>query len=202
MYGDRDAADLIEHELQRGERLLWQGAPDSGRWFQPQDAILLPFSLLWGGFAIFWEVSVLSSGSARSSVIAPLWGIPFICVGLYLIFGRVLVRRWLLAHTAYALTDRRAITIARALSGGNRVSSVWFGSYPQVDKRVARNGRGTVWIGTFPSWARTMITDPGWPGLGRGTGNAMVFMEIEDPERVYSLISERLSKQASGGSAL
>jgi hypothetical protein len=201
MVGDHRPAGLVEQELQHGERMLWHGAPDRSRWFQPQDALLIPFSLMWGGFAIFWEVGVLSSRGARNSIIFPLWGIPFVCVGLYLIFGRLFVRRWLLAHTAYALTDRRAISVAPAFRGGKRVSSVWLGSYPPIDKRVGRNGRGTLWIGTFPIGPRSIMTDPGWPGFGRATANAVIFSDIEDPELVYSLISSHLSDQASARTA-
>jgi len=80
-------------EVDPGERLLWMGKPAAPGWFQRQDLVLVPFSLLWGGFAIFWEAVALSSRSARDSVIFPLWGVPFVLVGLYLIFGRLYVRR-------------------------------------------------------------------------------------------------------------
>jgi len=118
-------------------------------------------------------------------------------IGLYMMFGRFFARRWVRDRTVYGLTNRRVISIAASLRGTRRVSSVWLGSFPAVDKRVGRDGRGTVWIGTFPFGARSLASDPGWPGSGRATGNAIVLADIPDAGEVYALINRQLSDMTS-----
>lgn len=182
-------------ELVPGERVLWEGRPDARRWLSPQDWYLVPFSLMWGGFAIFWEASVLASPSARSSVIFPLWGVPFVLIGLYLIVGRFFVRHRIREATSYAVTDRRVIEISRSLFGSQRVNSVWLASYPPIDKRIGKDGRGTVWIGQFP-FGRSFALEPGWPGGRRMTGNGVVLAEIPDAAKVAALLATHLGSSA------
>lgn len=58
-----DRRALVQPELRPGEHLLWSGGPDESVTFGRNDLFLVPFSLLWCGFAIFWEVSVLREGA-------------------------------------------------------------------------------------------------------------------------------------------
>lgn len=159
MLADLEAQNRVAGELESGERLLWSGRPGS-RWLYPQDALLIPFSLMWGGFAIFWEASVLSNSGARDSMIFPLWGVPFVLAGLYLMVGRFFARRWLRRRTLYAVTDQRVISIAPSWLRGERATSVWLGSYPPLEQRLARDGRSTLFIGSFPLTGRWIAADP------------------------------------------
>jgi hypothetical protein len=76
--------------LEPGERVLWSGRPAPGLTFRPADGFLIPFSLLWCGFAIFWEASVLRIPGAP--FFFPLFGAVFVAAGLYFVFGRFLFR--------------------------------------------------------------------------------------------------------------
>jgi hypothetical protein len=92
--------------LRQGERLLWVGQPDPKVRFTGADAFIVPFSILWGGFAVVWEIMAITRTQSPLFVI---WGIPFVLVGLYFIFGRFIVKKRRKVATAYGLTDRRAI---------------------------------------------------------------------------------------------
>src|ERR1019366_8488702 len=123
----------------------------------------VPFILLWGGFAIFWEAT--AAPSKGGGLFFDLWGVPFVAVGLYLIAGRFIVRRRQGQHTAYAITEQRAVAVRPTWRGGRETTSVWLASSPPVTQRATRNGHGTVMIGSAPSARQlSMIAgDPGWP---------------------------------------
>jgi hypothetical protein len=100
-----DPQSRLAPYLMSDERLLWSGQPDPTKIFSAADLFLIPFSLIWGGFAIFWEVGVVAHGSLLFS----LFGLPFVAMGLYFIFGRFVVKSRRKRQTSYGLTDRRAL---------------------------------------------------------------------------------------------
>ena len=60
-----DASQVITRELGADESLLWSGQPRKGIAFRSSDVFLIPFSILWGGFAIFWETARPLAGTQR-----------------------------------------------------------------------------------------------------------------------------------------
>jgi hypothetical protein len=156
-----DADLLIRQELGHDERLLWSGQPAQGVRLRAADAFLIPFSLLWGGFAIFWETSVISLGAPLFFVI---WGIPFVLVGLYLIAGRFWTDARQRARTYYALTDSRIIIISGIFSRSTR--SLSLRNLSGVCLTAKANGGGVIAFGPvnpmFYWWGAS-----GWPGTGR-----------------------------------
>ena len=98
--------------LGRGEKIVWQGRPDRKLIvLRSSDTFLIPFSLLWCGFAFFWEFTVLSTPDPFPFA---LFGLPFIAIGLYIVFGRFLVDSYIRHNTSYALTNQRAIIATSA----------------------------------------------------------------------------------------
>src|SRR6478735_6022360 len=123
------AQTRLQSYLQPGEKVLWTGRPDPGRLLSSKDAYLIPFSLMWGGFAIVWEGGVLltMAGANGAPIFVALWGIPFVVAGQYLIWGRFLVKRWDRRRTVYAVTDQRVLVLR-----GASLQSMFVSSLPGV----------------------------------------------------------------------
>jgi hypothetical protein len=130
----------FQGRLLPGERILWTGTPPGGILFAPGDAIRIPFSLMWGGFAIFWEWSVLRM--ARAPNFFTLWGIPFVVVGLYLIAGRFFVDAWVRARTSYAVTSQRVLILRTAPAFKFTAYSI--DRLPELSLEERADGRGTI----------------------------------------------------------
>ena len=119
-----------------GETILWEGAPEKGSIFMPQDWFLIPFSLFWLGFSLFWEVSAIAS---TGSWMMAIFGFPFVAVGLYLLVGRFLHRLLLRGKTYYIITDRKIL-----IRSGSRIRLYPARNLPPMDIRIHRNGNGTI----------------------------------------------------------
>jgi hypothetical protein len=195
MHDPDQELTAINRQLGSGERILWHGRPVGPRWLERPDVFMLPFSLFWGAIVLSWEAGVLAGHDA---IVFPLFGIPFVALAVYLLIGRLLVRRWMRARTAYAVTDQRALSITPALLGDNeRLATAWWASYPKVEKSVGRRGRGTIYIGTFIFSRRWSAGDPSWPGSRWMAGNTVTFTNVEDATHVYDLINTLLHDRAT-----
>lgn len=174
-----DAQSRIARELGRSERLLWSGAPRQGLMLQPADAFLIPFSLLWGGFAIFWEVSVLTMGGPSFFA---LFGVPFVLVGLYMIVGRFFFDAYARGRTVYAVTDERVIIVSGVWV--ETVQSLALRTLAEVSLREKADGSGTVTFG--PNNPFAMFAGAGWPQAHRGISPS--FVGIADVRSVYETV--------------
>lgn len=154
---DTEAEQNILRQLDSGERLLWSGQPCQGIRLRAGDALFIPFSLVWGGFAIFWETLVFRS---HAPLFFRLWGVPFVLVGLYLIVGRFFHDAWRRARTAYAITDRRVILVSGGLQRSTR--SVSLRTLGEIALAERRDGSGDVVLGSIPFAGR--FARGSWPG--------------------------------------
>ena len=134
---------IIESRLSPNEQLLWFGRPRQEFFFRKSDALVIPFSLMWGGFAIFWETSVWMS---NAPFLFRLWGIPFVLVGLYMIFGRFLVDVRQRKKTFYGVTNERIVIISGLFN--QSVKSLSLQTLTDMTMEEFINGLGTITFGT------------------------------------------------------
>ncbi len=139
----KDADSVIATQLLPEEHLFWVGQPKRGLRLQASDATVIPFSLMWGGFAIFWETGVILAGAPW---IFKLFGIPFVLVGLHLMVGRFWVDAWQRARTYYGVSDRRIIIVKEFFQ--ESVESLYYNAIGQVYLTTCKDGSGTIVFGT------------------------------------------------------
>lgn len=104
--------------LDPDETLLWDGAPVPGLRFRITDLAKSVFGAFFFGFAIFWMWGASGFGKFDAPgpfMLFPLFGLPFVAVGGYLMFGHYFWSAWVRGRTRYALTDRRAFIAKRGL---------------------------------------------------------------------------------------
>ena len=191
-----DADSVIREELRPGERLLWSGQPPQGMRLHAADVFMIPFSLMWGGFAIFWEIGVIASD-------APMFfagfGLPFVLIGLYLIIGRFWVDARQRARTYYGLTDSRVIIVSGAFSRSARSWNIPTLSDVALTKK--KGGNGTITFGPVNFWKLPWpiamldwYANAGWPEMG---GYSSPRIELDsNVEEVYDKL---MAVQSSRG---
>lgn len=120
------------------EYILWKGKPAITPLLSKSDIFMIPFSIFWCGFAIFWEIGVLSS---PTPTFFPIFGIPFVCVGLYLVFGRFIHTAYLRKNTRYVITNKKIIRLQ-----GNRVDYLATSTMPPAHYTANKDGSGTIFF--------------------------------------------------------
>jgi hypothetical protein len=168
-----------------GERILWSGQPKQGLALSGRDTFLIPFSLMWGGFAIFWNAIVWlapfdTNAAGTHDWLFKLWGLPFLIAGLYLIGGRFFHDARIRKKLFYAVTDQRILVLR-----GRKITSLDIKRLPRLELSEHRDGTGSLafeannipWGGMngFSWWL---------PSLGNSTN----FFRVQNPRKVYELI--------------
>jgi hypothetical protein len=187
MYQNDDSICFRQY-LSPGERILWTGRPKHGPAFSHADLIAVPFSLLWCGFVIFWNVSVWNfpETGATDDWVFKLWGLPFLAAGLYILIGRFFFDAWVRKRTSYAVTNERVLILRT--SPRSKFTSRDIRSLPLLQLTESRDGTGTI---AFDA------DDVGYSTLGRRRGFAAwapaasanaQFFRIDNPRRVYEII--------------
>jgi hypothetical protein len=182
---------MIRPYLQCNERLLWGGRPAQGIKLRKHDVFLIPFSLVWCGFAIFWTVAAtvgvfagIKSGSVPAgTIIFPLFGLPFVLVGMHLVFGRFLADAKERGKTFYGVTDKRIVIVNGLFS--QKIKSLDLKTLTAISMIQRADGSGTIAFGSpsnffvSSSWAEEMYNS-----------FSPSFQMIENVSDIYRIINE------------
>ena len=169
----------LSFDLGAGERLLWSGIPRQGIVVRTADALLVPFSVMWGGFAIIWELTVLRRGLPWFFA---LWGVPFVLVGLYIMIGRFFYDSLRRRRTAYGLTTERVILVSGVQT--QRITSLSLATLTNISVEVRDDGSGTI------SFGPTQTIAPRYRGAWTGAPVEPSFELIADARHVYEMLRE------------
>ncbi len=176
--------EQIDRELEAGERLEWAGMPVP-RFFTAHSIAGFLFAIPWTAFAIFWTAgaaqATADSCGPRGFDFFPLFGVPFILVGVYLLLSPL----WTYLktrRTAYAITDRRALIFDGGWS--TTIRSFRPHELRDLSRKERRNGRGDVVI------TRRVRPD----GEGGQQTEDIGFLHVEQPREIEQKLRQLAAK--------
>jgi hypothetical protein len=139
---------------------------------------------MWGGFAVFWESQVIRSDAP---ILFRLWGIPFVLVGCYIVFGRFIYKSRRKARTAYGLTKGRALISVGTAS----ISDMPLASTP-TSISLSRNGEHVSIIFGQQGYSRgyAMNANTGMDVFNRSRGSSFAFYDVANPHDVLSALDQ------------
>jgi hypothetical protein len=189
MYRFEDSSSFRPYLL-AGERVLWTGQPKQGLTLSGRDTFLIPFSLFWGAFALFWNVGVWSFPETGEGSLwfFRLFGLPFLVAGLYLIVGRFIHDSAIRKRMIYAVTDQRILVLRGRRS--SKLTSLDIHRLPRLELSEHSDGTGTI---AFEA-GEPYFGFGGRAGFGfwvPSLSSTVQFIRIANPRTVYELIRNR-----------
>jgi len=173
---------MVDRELAPGEQIRWVDMP-LPRLFTPASTGAFLFAIPWTAFALFWTgfaafgVSKMPPGEGPWGLkwAFPLFGLPFILIGLGMLSSPWWARR-AARRTVYAITDRRAIVFQGGWS--TTVRSYAPEQLSQVFRREHRDGTGDV-----------IIAVDGWQNrYGTRRATEAGFLRVREPKTVEAML--------------
>jgi hypothetical protein len=199
---DQESLKTIQPELKSGESVLWAGRPSTSVVFRNNGhPLLVPFSLLTGGFTILWEMGAIwrwisEPSHTVGSVFMVLCGIPFVVMGQYMVWGRFLHAAQKKKRTYYAVTNQRVIVVQNCGVQNCQDRQVAFAELNALPFLAKEKGPGEVdtlrFVPAPAPFRRTWLErvadlDEVWNALSIKPGP--VFVDIQDVDSVHQLIS-------------
>ena len=190
------SAKRFQQELTSGESLLWSGQPQRKVIFHPSDWAAIPFSLIWGGGAVFWEWAATGHlANANHTHAEPaffaLWGIPFILIGQYLIWGRFIYIAWEKGHTFYAVTNKRVLVLCDGRAR-KRIEG-YLQNLSSMSLTTRSDGIGTLEFSPdFAMTSSSMFSNSRRSGISMDINlSRLAFIDISHAHAAYQIIQSQ-----------
>jgi len=174
-----DAYSALKPYLHDGESLLWAEQPKQGLIFRPFDFFLIPFSLLWCSFAIFWVIMAVNTGAPLFFI---LFGVPFVLIGLMFVFGRFIMDILSRRHTFYGVTATRVLMQQGIRSKTMKAFNI--DTLTNIQYEVKTDGTGNIFLMTKTPKNMAAQNMGWWPGGGTPQNISL----IKEVDKVYGLI--------------
>jgi hypothetical protein len=176
--------EILKKQIGSDEKLLWCTQPDPQRYFK-RKAFFLLFGGFFTAFSVFWVViagTMIGFGDNFEFPFSlfPFFGIPFIFVGLYLIYTPF-KERATAKQSVCAVTTKKAILIE-----GKSVNIYPPERLTQITTTLDTNGKGDVIFDKKVSHTTNGV--PSYTEIG--------FLGIENPNEI-SLLLQKLSEMRS-----
>lgn len=133
----------LTRELQSDETLVWKGMKLAR--VEPRGFAIWLFAIPWTAFALFWmAMAGLFTASADGdwfSWIFPLFGLPFVLIGLGM-FAAPFLSYFQRGRILFAVTDKRVLKLS--LGGELKVNSVPADKIRDFERRESADGTGII----------------------------------------------------------
>jgi hypothetical protein len=189
---DKDKIEnLFQNVLAKDEILLWVGQSDIRKIFTRLDLFLIPFSILWCGFAIYWEylaLFIMKRQGHDPGLFSPLFGLLFVLMGFYLVVGRFFYKNYQKKNTFYALTNQRIFILPKTAKQTLRTLGIH--QISAIHQSIDSAGIGTLIFGKVPMFG-SFYGNTGLDFLASQYNNeVMAFYDIPKAEAVYCQIND------------
>jgi hypothetical protein len=188
--------DGWEGILETGEDILWQGAPEGGVDFTGVWSVQTLFALFFTAFSLFWiTMAYTITGQMNDGVgrvintVFPLFGLPFLLVGLHLLVGRFWADARRRRNSYYTLTNRAAYIGVQ--TGGKR-SLDRYAIGPDTRLTLEDGDLGSIWfasrVNVRPRHAPSMHRSRSRIGGATQTTESIGFERLCNAREIYAMM--------------
>lgn len=161
-----------------GAQTIWTGHPVPGIRLRSGDLLMSLLGIPWTAFAVFWTLMATKSGGGPFFT---LWGLMFVCVGVYLTAAHYFWDAYVRSRTTYCLCTDGSAYIVRTLFGVQS-QRLYIPSISNLRLESTGGDCGTIVFGDG-YWGSKVFN-------GRNAHMAPAFEFIRDASNVYDLCAK------------